>query len=59
LSFKVFELIGFHSGTASPQNGVTDQRNHHLSTLAQELLELGDQAPRKPWFPTTSPPVTH
>ncbi|SPE26633.1 hypothetical protein SBA6_1050002 [Candidatus Sulfopaludibacter sp. SbA6] len=36
------------------QNGVTDQRtqrasNHYLYTLAQELLEVGDQAPRKPW----------
>ena len=36
------------------QNGVTDQRaqrasNHHLYTLAQESLEVGDQAPRKPW----------
>src|SRR5664279_2490678 len=36
-----------------PQYGVADQRtqrasNHHLYTLAQELLEVGDQAPRKP-----------
>jgi hypothetical protein len=42
------------SWSGFPQNGVTDQRaqrasNHHLYTLAQELLEVGNQAPRKPW----------
>jgi len=37
-----------------PQNGVTYERtqrasNYHLHAAAQELLEVNDQAARKPW----------
>ena len=37
-----------------PENRVADQRaqraaNHHLYAPSQELLEVGDQAARKPW----------
>ena len=47
-------LAGTSQRHSFPQNGLADQRaqrasNHHLHALAQELLKVGDQAPRKPW----------
>jgi hypothetical protein len=47
-------LAGIPQRHSFPQNGVADQRtqrasNHHLYAPAQELLEVGNQAPRKPW----------
>src|ERR1017187_9287083 len=46
IEFQDFRTDRISQRHGFPQNGVTDQRNHHLYTLAQELLELGDQAPQ-------------